>query len=176
MPDKPLWLVRLPEAIERLESSSDPWVDRNQIEQLLGVGRRRAQQILSTVASREVGSSRVARAADVIGYLQRIAAGEVACYDAHRRKQLWDQLGRQREKWLEQPPVLVDVSGTTIQRVQRRDIDGLPEGVSLSPGNIFVSFTTPEEALEKLVALALAISRNREAFEERVRVATQLFT
>jgi hypothetical protein len=169
MPDKPLWLARLPATIEQLESSSDPWVDRTRLEQLLGVGRRRAQQLLSAVASRAVGSSRVALAADVIEYLQQIAAGEVAYYDAQRRKQLWDHLGQRRQEWLEQPPVLVDVSETTVRRVQLHDFDGLPQGVSLAPGSIHISFATPEEALEKLVALALAISRNQEAFDDLVR-------
>jgi hypothetical protein len=168
MPDKPLWLTRLPAAIEQLAGSPDPWVDRAQLEQLLGIGRRRAQQLLSSVASRNVGASRVALAADVIEQLRRIAAGEGAYYDARRRKQLWDLLGRQRQQWLEQPPVLVNVPESTLRQVQLRNLEGLPEGVSLSPGSIQLSFGSPEEALEKLVALAVAISRNRDAFDDLV--------
>jgi hypothetical protein len=170
MPDKPLWLVRLPGAIESLESSPDPWVDRSRIEALLGVGRRRAQQLLAGVATRQVGASRVAIAADVVTHLRRIADGEQAYYDARRRKQLWDRLREQRERWIEQPPVFVEVSGQTIRRVETRDFEGLPDGVELQPGRIEVAFATPQEALEKLVALALAISHNRESFEERVAI------
>jgi hypothetical protein len=38
MPDKPLWLDRLPQAIATLEGSSLPWVDRRTIEDLLASG------------------------------------------------------------------------------------------------------------------------------------------
>jgi hypothetical protein len=45
-----------------------------------------------------------------------------------------------------------------------------PEGVELAPGSITVRFREPDEALQKLMALALAIGQNRPAFEERVTV------
>ena len=51
MPDKPLWLDRLPEAIRELEENNEPWIHRPAIESLLGVGRRRAQQLLSRFGS-----------------------------------------------------------------------------------------------------------------------------
>ena len=55
--------------------------------------------------------------------------------------------------------------------MELHDFDGLPEGVVLAPGTITVQFQTPEEALQKLLALALAISANRDAFDERVSVS-----
>ena len=164
MPDKPLWLQRLPEAIHQLESSEDPWVDRARLESLLGVGRRRAQQLLAPVATRVVGSSRVARASAVIACLKQAASGDEAGYDTQRRRRLWTKLG--------EPPVLVEVPSTTIQRIVRNDFHGLPEGVDLAPGSIALRFTSSGEALEKLVALALAISHNREAFDALVNPPT----
>jgi hypothetical protein len=112
----------------------------------------------------------VARREDVIAYLNRIAAGETAYYEGRRRRQLWNELSRAREEWIEQPPVLVEVSNSRVRHIATRDFDGLPEGVELAPGCITVRFTRPEEALEKLMALALAIGHNRMAFEERVAV------
>jgi len=50
------------------------------------------------------------------------------------------------------------------------DFDGLPEGVELGPGCITVRFSQPQEALQKLMALAMAISQNPQAFDERVSV------
>ena len=64
-------------------------------------------------------------------------------------------------------PVLVEVSNAVVRRVQERDLQGLPEGVELSPGTITVRFSRPQEALEKLVALAMAIDHNREALGRR---------
>jgi len=170
MPDKPLWLDRLPEAIRQLETSSEPWVDRATLESLLGVGRRRAQQLLSEVSQRHVGTSAVAHRTDLIDHLNRIAAGEQAHYEERRRRQLWQHLAEARREWVRQPPVLVEVPNAQLRQVEREDFDGLPEGVELGPGSITVRFGDPEEALRKLMALAVAISQNQQAFEQRVAV------
>ncbi len=168
MPDKPLWLDRVPQAIRQLEQDPEPWVHRAALEALLGVGRRRAQQLLSPIARHRIGTSLVASRTDVIAHLRRIGGGEEVCYEEQRRKQLWAQLEQARRDWLRQPPVLVEVSQAQIQRVELLDFDGLPEGVDLAPGSITVRFREPDEALRKLMALAMAISQNRKAFEERV--------
>ena len=169
MPDKPLWLDRLPEAIRQLEDhAADPWVDRPAIEALLGVGRRRAQQLLAPLAQRRVGTSLVASRADVLAHLQRIAAGEEAWYEERRRQHLWEHLAQLRQQWLRQPPVLVEVSTVQLRQLERQDFAGLPDGVELDPGSITVRFHEPDEALQKLMALALAISQNRQAFDAQV--------
>ena len=173
MPDKPLWLDRIPTAIRQLEGMAESWVDRPALESLLGVGRRRAQQILAPIAGRRVGTSLVAHRDDVIAHLQRLAGSEAAYYEERRRKQLWDHLREVRKEWLHQPPVLVEVSEAQIRRLTVHDFDGLPEGVDLAPGSITVRFASPDEALQKLMALALAISHHRRAFDELVTLPHQ---
>jgi hypothetical protein len=168
MPDKPLWLDRLSEAIRELEENPEPWIHRPAIEALLGVGRRRAQQLLSPLAKHRIGTSLAASRSDVIAHLKRVAAGDQAWHEERRQKQLWAQLDETRRDWVRQPPVLVEISQAQIQRVERHDFDGLPEGVELAPGSITVRFREPDEALQKLMALAMAISQNRLAFDERV--------
>lgn len=168
MPDKPLWLAHIPEAIQALEAASDPWVDRATLEGLLHIGRRRAQQLLAPLASRRAGSSFLTHREALIAHLKRIAAGEQAYYDDRRREQLWKQLNQVRKQWLQRPPVLVELPNSHLRRVERHDFDGLPDGVELTPGTITLSFREPEEALQKLLALAIAIGENRQAFEERV--------
>ena len=168
MPDKPLWLARIPEAARSLEAMPDPWVDRTMLESLLSIGRRRAQQLLAPVATRRVGASILARREDVIAHLQNIANGETTFYEDRRQRKLWDQLAGIRQRWIEQPPVLVEVSNENVRRLAERDFEGLPEGVELTPGSIQVRFRNPEEALQKLMALAIAISHNRVAFERLV--------
>src|ERR1039457_3841297 len=98
MPDKPLWLDRLPEALRQLENGTEPWIDRPALESLLGVGRRRAQQLLAPLGTRRVGTSVVSQRADLIAYLKRIAAGE-AYYERRRCKGLWEQLAQARSEW-----------------------------------------------------------------------------
>jgi hypothetical protein len=106
-----------------------------------------------------------------VAHLRQIASGEVAHYDERRRRRLWSQLGRLRRRWIEQPPVLVEVSQESLRQLRAADFQGLPEGVNLAPGRITVEFATPDEALEKLVALAMAISHNRSAFDDRVALS-----
>ena len=47
MPAKPLWYSKINEVIQRIQALPRPFVDRATLEFLLGVGRRRAQQILA---------------------------------------------------------------------------------------------------------------------------------
>jgi hypothetical protein len=49
----------------------------------------------------------------------------------------------------------------------KQEFADLPEGVSLTPGHLHIEFDTPTEALEKLLALAMAI-RNEELLFERL--------
>jgi hypothetical protein len=170
MPNKPLWLGRLPDAIRQLENAPEDWVDRPTLESLLGIGRRRAQQLLTPIAKRRVGTSLVAHSSNVIVHLQRIAAREEAYYEQRRQHQFWAQLSEARQEWIARPPVLVDVPHDQRRQVEVHDFEGLPEGVELAPGSITVRFSQPEEALRKLMALAMAIGQNRQAFEERVRL------
>jgi len=112
----------------------------------------------------------VATSADLIAHLKRIAGGEEAYYEERRRKQLSGHLAQAREEWVRQPPVWVEVSHAQMRRVEIHDFDGLPEGVELGPGTITVRFGQPDEALQKLMALAMAISQNRQAFDDRVGI------
>jgi hypothetical protein len=66
--------------------------------------------------------------------------------------------------------VWVEVSEAQRRRVEVHDFDGLPEGVELGPGSITVRFGEPQEALQKLMALAMAISHNPRAFDDRVSI------
>lgn len=68
--------------------------------------------------------------------------------------------------------MLVEIPDAAVRRVEVHDFEGLPEGVDLAPGSITVRFSTPDEALEKLLALAMAVSQNRAAFEERVAISS----
>ena len=49
-----------------------------------------------------------------------------------------------------------------------QEFAGLPAGVQLQSGRITVEFTRPQEGLEKLLALAMAISNDFDRFERMV--------
>jgi hypothetical protein len=161
MPDKPTWCGQLDEISRQLRKLPDPWVDRGTVQNLLGVGARRAQQILAPCVARRIGSNGVAEREALIGHLERLAGGDTALYEQQRRRRLAQRMNvlyRERRTG-------VLVAAPTV--IVNQQLEHLPEGVAISPGHISVRFGTTTEALQKLLALAMAI-RNDELLFERL--------
>ena len=165
MPDKPIWYTRLGAAIEQLEALPFPWVDRAAIEFSLGVGRRRAQQILQPLVRQTIGKNGLARRDEVIRHLRALAAGDAVSFEVERRNRflsVLDQLNREQK---ERPRVLVEAPTAVVNQ----ELDTLPTGVHLSVGRIVLDgFTTPEEARQKLLALIMAIGNDPDGFDARI--------
>jgi hypothetical protein len=161
MPDKPMWYGRLTAAIAELKALPYPWVDRATLERLLGVGRRRAQQILAPCVTHSVGANGLADRGLLIAHLEQLASGEAAVYERQRREKLAREIARLRRNWIERPRVMVEAP----TRIMNQSFAGLC-GITISPGRIVVDFSTPQDALEKLLALAMAIGNESEAFEQ----------
>lgn len=161
MPDKPTWIGRLDEVIAKLESIPYPWVDRPTLEHLLGIGRRRAQQILKPCVLHRVGTNGVADRSLLIEHLRRVAAGETTFYERQRRRKLAAELERCRRALLTQPRVLVEAP----EEIVKQDFAGLPAGITLGPGHIHIDFHGSDQALGKLLALAMAIGNEPDLFE-----------
>jgi len=161
VPDKPIWFGRLDQVVAELENLPWPWVDRETLESLLKVGPRRAQQILRPCVTRQVGANGVAGREELIAHLKRLASGDDAHYERRRRQKLAQVLEQWREEALAHPKVLV-AAPTAVVNQQFTD---LPHGVTVSPGTIAITFSSPNEALERLLALAMAIGNNFAEFE-----------
>ena len=161
MPDKPTWYGRLDEVIAELGSLPWPWVDRETLQSLLQVGPRRAQQILRPCVTRQVGANGVADREELIAHLKRLAAGDDAHYERRRRQRLAIVLDGLRRAALAQPKVLVEAPTTVLNQ----ELTNLPDGVSISPGAISITFSSPNEALQRLLALAMAIGNDFNEFE-----------
>jgi hypothetical protein len=167
MPAKPLWFSHLDSIIAELEALARPAVDRAALQRLLGVGARRAQQIMAPCSTETLGSSYLADRGRLIEHLRRLAAGDAAFYERRRRRRLAAILETERRRRLERPQVLVEAPASVV----RSKLADLPDGVRLDPGRITVTFTTPVQALERLLALAMAIGNDREAFERRTALS-----
>lgn len=161
MPDKPTWYSRLDDAIAQLNTLAWPWVDRETLQSLLKVGRRRAQQILQPCVTRQIGASGVADRAELVAHLRRLASGDEAHYERRRRQRLAQTMAALHQAALVQPKVLVEAPIAVLSQ----HFANLPEGVTVSPGNISISFGSPREALERLLALAMAIGNDFSEFE-----------
>jgi hypothetical protein len=163
VPDKPTWCGHLEEIAASLRSLPDPWVDRSIVQQLLGVGLRRAQQILAPCVSRQIGVNGLADREVLISHLNRLSAGEAGHYEHRRRSRLAEQLHtlqiERRSALMVEAPV----------DIVNQQLDNLPPGVAIMPGRITVTFASSREALEKLLALAMAVGNDPLWFE---RLAT----
>jgi hypothetical protein len=165
VPAKPAWFSRINEILRELHSLPRPFVDRATVEVLLGVGRRRAQQLLAPCVTDCVGASGLADREALIAHLRRLAGGDDGFYERQRRRKLAEILAELHQDRLERPQLLVEAP---VQILQQK-FENLPEGVRLEPGRITVNFDHPQQALEKLLALAMAIGNDFDCFELQVR-------
>jgi hypothetical protein len=162
MPAKPAWYAKFDEVVAQLEALPRPAVDSATLEFLLGVGRRRAQQILAPCVSDRIGASGLADRDEVIARLRSLAQQGGGYYERRRRERLATVLEGLRKERLSRPQLLVEAPAAAAAR----GLDDLPPGVRLEAGRITVEFDEPRQALEKLLALAMAIGNDFAAFEE----------
>ena len=165
MPARPIWYTRLDAVIEQLELLPSPWVDRATLEFTLGVGRRRAQQILEPLVRRTIGRNGLADREEVIRHLRGLAAGEAVIFERQRRQRLHRILDQLHREAREHPRVLVEAPAAVV----KQELDRLPPGVRLSPGRIVIeSFSSPDEAKQKMLALIMAMANDPDGFDARI--------
>jgi hypothetical protein len=167
VPAKPAWYSKINDVIGELQSLPRPFVDRATVEFLLGVGRRRAQQIMAPSITHRVGANGLADRDAFIAHLRRLADGQDAYYERQRRRKVGEILSQLQKDRRERPRLLVEAP----LQVLVQEFENLPEGVLLEPGQITVTFDHPQQALEKLLALAMAIANDFDRFERQVRPA-----
>jgi hypothetical protein len=165
VPAKPVWYRNLPNIIKELRRHPLPYVNRTTVEFLLGVSRRRAQQIMAPcVLERRAGVNGLADRDALITRLERIAEGDEGSYEIERRRKVASLIENLRQQWKTQPQLLVEAPTAVVNQ----EFENLPVGVRLEPGRITVEFDEPQQGLEKLLALAMAISNDFDLFERCV--------
>ena len=120
---------------------------------------------MKSCATRKVGANVVADRAELIAHLKRLAAGDEVHYEQRRRQKMAHVLEELRQAALIQPKVLVEAPTTVLNQ----ELANLPAGVSVSPGAIKITFSSPDEALQRLLALAMAIGNDFQEFERAVK-------
>ena len=167
MPYKPHWFSRINEITKSIAGLPEPFVDRGTVESLLGVGRRRALQIMAPCISRHVGTSGLVDREAFVAHLRRLAEGEDGDFEQQRRIKVASAIGGMAKDQTERPRLLV-AAPVRIVNSQLRDLES--EGVFVEPGRITVEFEEPKQGLQKLLALAMAIGNDVELFEEMAAV------
>src|ERR1700686_3925574 len=108
MPAKPAWYSRINDIIRDIESLPRPFVDRAAVEFLLGVGRRRAQQILAPCIRDRVGANGLADRDAFIAHLRRLGEGNDGYYERQRRRKVAAVLTQLHQDRLARPKLLVE--------------------------------------------------------------------
>ena len=97
----------------------------------------------------------------LVAHLSRLGDGTDVHYEQQRRRKVATVLERLHQNG-QLPPCARRSSPDTIVN---QGFDDLPAGVMVSAGRITVEFASSQEALEKLLALAMAIGNQLEAFD-----------
>jgi len=159
MPDKPFWFSHLAEILQQLDNrdpTSPPWITRPEVETLLQVGRRRAQQILLACPHHRLGRNLVVSPAAFREFILEANASSPAQAEALRRHRLAQQIQSWHQEFQAKPPLLVSAPAS----VSRANLDSLPPGILLSPNQLLVQYTKRQDLLEKLLALACALAND----------------
>ncbi len=154
-------MARLPQirsAVAALDSSA---LDRAMVEELFGLSRRSAINLMATLGKPEPGKAMLIKRTRLLSMLDdllltRPVQGEIA-----RKRELREKLAAlEREA---QPRT------TTISSVPLDPAHEWPAGVTLdAPGALTIRFTSPEELLGAVLALAEDAAGNYESFRARL--------
>ena len=162
MPAKPQWLLRLPQIIEALESMITPVVDRASIEQLFGVSRRRAIQLLHRFGGYQAGKTFLVERQELLPQLKAIRDGEAFSREAKRRHRVLRELD-EISRLQKARAVKIRVSREDVAKAR-----GLPEGVRVEPGRMVVEFEGMDQLLSRLFELSQSALRDFAIFENAV--------
>ncbi len=156
MPRKAEWPNRLDEALRQLRALTAPTIDRAGVEQLLGVSPRQALRILRRFSSRLVGKNLAIGRTELIAHLESFRAGEPVQQERRRLSRVAEEIERLRHR--------VQAKNIAVPIEQGGEFGLLPEGLRLAPGRLEITFSTGEDLLGKLLALAQAVAADPEQF------------
>ena len=163
MPAKPRWLLAVPDAIRQLETLDRDLLTRRDVEQLFGVSRARAAQLMQTFGAALTGNQRTLPRTQLLRQLRKHRARAAFRGEATRRDRVVTAIRQAR---------LTGIRVAVPSEALEARLSGLPAGVSVEPARIEVRFSGAQEAVARLFALAQALTNDYEQFEALVDGAT----
>jgi hypothetical protein len=161
MPARPRWHSKLDDIRQSLTDMDVPVIDRPTIEQLFGVGRRQANNLIRIHHGYQVGTSKVVARDKLLAGLEKMGAHRgVATAETTRKSRLIEALEaiqrRPRPRRIVLPPPPPPRPAST----------SLPPGFTVSaPGELRLQFSTPEELLGRIQSLLEAAVKDFASFE-----------
>ena len=160
MPARPRWHAKLDDIRQSLTDMDVPVIDRPTIEQLFGVGRRQANNLMRIHHGYQLGTSKVGARDKLLAGLEKMGAHRgVATAETTRKSRLIEALEaiqrRPRPRRIVPPPPPPRPASTS-----------LPPGFTVSaPGELKLEFSTPEELLGRIQSLLEAAVKDFASFE-----------
>ena len=158
MPARPRWHAKLDAIRQSLTDMDVPVIDRPTIEQLFGVGRRQANNLIRIHHGYQVGTSKVVARDKLLAGLEKMGAHRgVATAETTRKSRLIEALEavqrRPRPRRIPPPP-------------PRQGSTSLPPGFTVSaPGELRLQFSTAGELLERIQSFVEAAVKDFASFE-----------
>jgi len=147
MPDKPTYIHRIPAILVEARSPRPiPFFRRCDIEALFGLKRRQALKLMHRIGAIRVSNEIALDQRDLIDWLERMAEGPTVARESRRRERV---IGR-----------IVELKTETAARAVKivlpdpKPSAEIPDGVSLEPGVLTVTFDHEQQLLERLFQLA----------------------
>jgi hypothetical protein len=164
MPAQPQWFSRIPEILEVLRSLAAPYLDRQAVEELFGVGPRRARQLMAGLPGVRVGNAVGVERQALVQWLEGIGAGAAYGWERARRRRVAEVVeGLRRQAAARRVRLRVSEGGSG-----QGGRAGLPEGIRVGSGELVIAYGSPEELAERLFALARQMAEDWEGFVGRV--------
>lgn len=145
MPPQPLWLPRVKSIIESLDSghiASLPFLTRASVEQLFGIRRRQAIDLMHRMDHYQIGKELVVSPAVLKRWLARAGIGEKVWFAEVVRTRV-EELVEQAQWEREARKTRVVVPHKTVEL----KLEGMPPTVSLQPGEMRIAFSGAEDCL-----------------------------
>ena len=147
MPDKPTYIHRLASILAEAKSPKPiPFFRRCDIEALFGLKRRQAINLMHAIGAVRVSHEIAVLQLDLVSWLEEMALDPASAREIRRQERV---IGR-----------IVDLKAETAARAIKIVLPDsarpaeFPEGVSLQPGLLTVSFDNEQQLLERLFLLA----------------------
>ena len=155
LPAQPTWLLQLPAIRAAVSALEAPVLDRAAIEEIFGVRRRRAIELLHRFGGYQSGKTFLVDRASLLRQLEALEAGGEFRQERSRRQRLSEDL--------KQAKASLRARAVPIPPPQA---GALPSTVDLRPGELRITFHGTQDLLRQLLELAMAIQDDYERFEE----------
>jgi hypothetical protein len=165
MPARPAYFHRLADAIAVLEKLPSAWIDRQTLQQILGVSKTVAWRILRRCGvSERPGNTLICERRQLLAALESLRTGQECAGELQRRQRLEERL-TQLVTAARSQHIRVVPNSRALELLSTRFAQ-LPPGVELSPARLTIEFYGTEDFLEKFGAVVFALQNDFEAISQ----------